>query len=86
MEKYKIQIKKSAVKELEALPSKEAEKIVSRIRNLAADPRPPGSNKLSAREQYRLRSGHYRVIYAVLDQERLIHIIKIGHRKDVYQT
>ncbi len=86
MGKYKLQIRKSAAKELEAIPGQDAAKIIAHIRSLSDDPRPHGSNKLSAKEQYRLRIGNYRVIYAVLDKERFVHIIKIGHRKDVYQN
>ena len=85
MEKYKISIKKSAVKELETIPKEYLSKIISRIRSLSESPRPSGSQKLSAKEQYRLRQGDYRIIYAIEDDEKTVQIVKIGHRRDVYR-
>ena len=86
MAKYKIHIKPSAVKELERVPyKKDRQKIVNRIQALANNPRPVGSKKLAGQERYRLRQGWYRVIYAIDDLEITIYVIKIGHRKDVYQ-
>ena len=86
MAKYKISIKKSAAKELETIPKKDIDKIIPRIRSLADNPRPQGSQKLSAKEQYRIRQGDYRIVYAVQDQEFSVHIVKIGHRKDAYRS
>ena len=86
MEKYKIHIKSSAVKELERIPyKKDRQKIVKRIQTLANDPRPVSSKKLAGQERYRLRQGWYRIIYAIDDLEITIYVVKIGHRKDVYQ-
>ena len=86
MAKYNIQIKPSAVKELDRIPyKKDRQKIVKRIQTLANDPRPVGSKKLAGQERYRIRQGWYRVIYAIDDLEIIIYVVKIGHRKDVYQ-
>jgi mRNA interferase RelE/StbE len=52
---------------------------------LADDPRPPGSEKLSGEDRYRLRQGDYRVVYAVDDEQPLVEIVRIGHRRDVYR-
>jgi mRNA interferase RelE/StbE len=82
---YKLQIKPSAVKELEALPPKQRRRIVSRIRKLSADPRPSGSEKLSGHQLYRVRQGNYRILYAIEDTDALLVVVKIGHRRDVYR-
>jgi mRNA interferase RelE/StbE len=82
---YRLLIKPSAAKELEALPKKTRTKVVARISGLAIEPRPPGSEKLSGAEKYRVRQGVYRVVYAVDDVERSVLIVKIAHRKDVYR-
>jgi mRNA interferase RelE/StbE len=85
--KYKLRIKKSAAKELEAIPRKaDRQRIISRIKSLANDPRPSGCKKLSGLERYRLRQGSYRIIYAIEDDELVIYVIKIGDRKNVYQA
>jgi mRNA interferase RelE/StbE len=84
---YRVLIKTSAAKEIEAVGQKEdRQRIVTRIRSLARDPRPFGSEKLSGREDlYRLRVGRYRVVYSVGDAELVVVIVRVGHRKDVYR-
>jgi mRNA interferase RelE/StbE len=82
---YRLQIKPSAVKELEALPPKDRRRIVSRIRKLATDPRPSGSEKLSGHQLYRVRQGNYRLLYTIEDADMVLVVVKIGHRRDVYR-
>jgi len=84
MAKYRITIKKTAAKELEAIPKKDLQRIIKRIRALADDPRPHGSQKLSGQEQYRIRQGDYRIIYSIEDRDSLVDIFKIGHRREIY--
>ena len=86
MESYKIFFRKSAVKELENIPSGHMKKVVSRITALAENPRPPDSRKLSDKEFYRLRQGPYRIVYSISDVEKSIVITKIGHRREVYRN
>jgi len=85
MAKYKIEIKKSAVKELNNLQSNDLKRIVKLIQNLADNPRPPGCKKLTGDEKYRIRSGSYRLLYTIQDDILLIIVIKIAHRRDVYR-
>ena len=82
---YNIGIKPSALKELEQTPKKVAQQIVKRIQALAHAPRPPGSKKLSGEEKYRVRQGDYRVVYSIDDAKKLVEVVKIGHRRDVYR-
>jgi len=86
MAEYKITIKKSAAKELEDIPQKDLRKIIKRIRSLARDPRPYGSQKLSGQERYRVRQGDYRIVYSIEDKDLLIDIVKIGHRREIYRS
>ena len=87
MGRYKVLIKESAAKELEALPNKKArQRVVARIRALADEPRPAACEKLSGHHnRYRVRQGNYRVVYSITDEELLVFVVKIGHRKDVYR-
>ena len=86
MEKYKVSIKRSAVKEIETIPQKkERQRIIRRIGQLAEDPRPPASKKLSGNDKYRVRQGTYRIVYSIEDNELIIVVVKVGHRKDVYR-
>jgi mRNA interferase RelE/StbE len=82
---YELSIKQSAVKELEGLPFKDRQRIARKLQALAKNPRPPGSEKLSGEEKYRLRQGDYRVLYTIDDEPRRVTIVKIAHRRDVYK-
>jgi mRNA interferase RelE/StbE len=82
---YRLLIKPSAAKELEAIPRKDRRRLATRIQQLSADPRPPGCEKLSGRELYRIRQGDYRILYTVGDAELIILVIRIGHRREIYR-
>ena len=85
MANYKVLIKPSAVKELKKIPKKQLQKITERIQTFSTDPRPPGCEKLAAQNAYRIRQGTYRIIYTIEDDQLIILIIKIGHRRDIYR-
>lgn len=85
MAEYKIYFKESVEKDFRTIPKKDLLKILSRIEALARDPRPPGHEKLTGQERYRVRQGQYRIIYSVHDNELTIWVVKVGHRKDVYR-
>ena len=56
-----------------------------RMRGLAEQPRPPGAEKLSGHDLYRVRQGNYRILYEIVDQDFTVTVIKIGHRREVYR-
>ena len=87
MASYRVLIKASAAKEIEAVdPKKDRQRIVAAIRSLADNPRPPGCEKLAGEgDRYRIRVGRYRIIYSVGDGELLVVVVRVGHRKDVYR-
>jgi mRNA interferase RelE/StbE len=79
-------IKPSAVKDIEAIPLKrDRQRVVERISKLAEDPRPSGSEKISGQDKYRVRQGRYRILYAIADQDLIVQVVKVGHRKDIYR-
>lgn len=81
---YRIVIKKSAAQEIEGLPQKDRVRVIERIRGLAQNPRPPGCQKLSKQEKYRVRQGRYRILYQLEDDQLLVAVVKVAHREDVY--
>ena len=85
MAAYKIYFKKSVEKDFKVIPKKDLVKILERIEALAENPRPPGCEKLSGQQKYRLRQGRYRILYSVQDDELTIWVVKVGHRKDIYR-
>lgn len=86
MASYSLEIKRSAARELEQVPLKNRRRIVARIQALAHDPRPPGAEKLSGQERYRIRQGDYRILYEIENQILRVMVVKIGHRRDVYRS
>ena len=84
MESYRILIKKSAAREIEGIEKKDRIRIIEKIRSLAKDPYPPGSKKLSGQEKFRIRQGNYRILYQVIRNELIVHVVKVGHRSKVY--
>ena len=86
MARYSLFIKPSAVKEIEAIPAKvERRRVVRRIESLANDPRPPGCQKLSGADKYRVRQGRYRILYAIRDERLIVTVVRVAHRKHAYR-
>lgn len=87
MAKYRLLIKRSAAKELEAIAGKkDRERITRRIQALADDPRPPGVEKLSGTgEKYRIRQGDFRVLYEIEDDVLVVTVVRVADRKEVYR-
>jgi mRNA interferase RelE/StbE len=85
MASYRVLIKRSAGKEIRNLPTRDRRRVVSAIQGLAADPRPPGSQRLSGREAYRVRLGRYRVVYTIEDAHLVVEVIRVAHRREAYR-
>jgi mRNA interferase RelE/StbE len=85
MAAYKVFFKKSVEKDFTAIPKKDLKKILERIEALAEDPRPPGCEKLTGQQRYRLRQGRYRILYSIQDDELTVWVVKAGHRKEIYR-
>lgn len=87
MASYRLLIKRSAAKELEAVGSrKDRRRLVAKIRSLAADPRPPGCQKLSGSEKYRARQGAFRIVYSIEDDRLVVMIVRVAHGREVYRS
>ena len=85
MAEYSILFRKSVSKDLDPIPKKDVKRIIKRIKSLAHNPRPPGCEKLSAQERYRLRQGNYRILYSIYDDQRTVQVVKVGHRRKAYR-
>ena len=82
---YRVIVKESVSKDLKKIPEKDVSRILSAIRTLAENPRPPQSKKLSGQDRYRLRQGNYRILYSIEDDRLIVCVVKIGDRRDVYR-
>ena len=82
---YRIFFKESVWKDFDSIPKKDLKKILERTELLSKNPRPPGCEKLTGKDRYRLRQGRYRIVYAIRDDELSIWVVKVGHRKNIYR-
>jgi len=83
---YRIEIKKSAKKEIAALARRDQRRVVSAIGKPADDPRPRGVRKLTGAEDvYRVRVGDFRIVYQIADRKLIVYVVKVGYRKDIYR-
>lgn len=83
---YAIEIKNSALKEMDSLSDRAFERIDAKILQLITDPRPSGCKKLRGHKDiWRIRIGEYRVVYAISDAKRTISILRVAHRSEAYQ-
>lgn len=86
MGRFEVIFKQSVAKDLRPIPKKEVARILKRIDALKVTPRPLGVEKLSGQELYRIRQGVYRILYEIKNDELIIIVVKIGHRRDVYRV
>ena len=82
---FEIQILRTAQRQLAALERPVRERITSTILELAVNPRPSGSKKLSGRDGWRIRVGDFRVIYEILEDRLVVLVVEVGHRREIYR-
>jgi len=84
--KYSVFIKRSAQKEIRALPTLKIRRaIVAKIQTLGEDPRPSGCVKLTGADKYRVRQGTYRILYAIDDERVVVSVVRVAHRRSAYR-
>ncbi len=85
MARYEVAFKSSVYKDLKPIPKEDVKRILARIEALTEDPRGPGCEKLSGQERYRVRQGVYRILYEIVDDRLIVTVVKIAHRRQVYE-
>lgn len=86
MASYRIEVSKSAAKDLRKIDLQWIPKILTTIESLESEPRPAGYKKLAGSDHtYRIRIGDFRVIYDVHDDTLIILVVRIRHRRDAYR-
>ncbi|MEV8359976.1 type II toxin-antitoxin system RelE/ParE family toxin [Microbacterium sp. NPDC076895] len=81
---YRIEVLPAAVREIRKLPPEAKRRVQAVIELLSENPRPPAATKLTARPEWRVRTGDYRVLYRIEDDILTIVVVRAGHRRDVY--
>ena len=82
---YEVRLHLAAARAYRRLHGPLRDRVRAAIDALASDPRPRGAQKLASRDDYRVRVGDYRIVYAVDDDDRLVIVARIAHRRDVYR-
>ncbi len=83
---YRVIIKPSAEKQLDRLPASARRRVVQALTAFRDDPRPPACTKLEgADDLWRIRVGQYRVIYTIQDEQLIVLVLRVAHRRDVYR-
>jgi len=86
MVSFKIQWKASAKKELKKIDKVEIPKIINEIKKLSLEPYPTNHKKILGTEHiFRIKIGNYRVIYSIENQQLVIEVIRVRHRKEAYR-
>jgi mRNA interferase RelE/StbE len=82
---HEIRLHPEAARAYRRLQGPMRTRIGDAIDALSADPRPRGAVKLAGRDDYRIRVGDHRIVYAVDDAERIVLVARIAHRREVYR-
>lgn len=84
--KYAIDYSPPAAREIRKLDRVAAQRVLAAISLLAQDPRPASSIQLQGGTgERRIRVGHYRVVYEIHDEEILVLVLRVAHRREVYR-
>lgn len=85
MARYSIEFKPSVWKDLDEIDKIDRRRILKRIEKLTENPRPSGSKRLVGSDRYRIRQGNYRILYFIEDDRLVVVVVKLGHRREVYE-
>lgn len=83
---HKFLLDQRVLKDLDQIPTKDVEKIYPLMLSLERNPKPFGCLKMAGyRDRYRLRQGNYRIVYSIDEQNKIVKVLLIAHRKDAYR-
>jgi mRNA interferase RelE/StbE len=83
---YRIEVRRRAQSALNKLPESDFKAVIKAIKALAQTPRPRGIEKVKTTGLWRIRQGDYRIIYAIKDEDHLVTIVRVGHRREIYRV
>ena len=83
---YQVRLAPAAVRQVRRLDPPGRRRVQAAIDLLAENPRPPGARQLvGGAGEWRVRTSDFRIIYDIRDEELLVLVVKVGHRRDVYE-
>lgn len=84
-QRYEVDLTPAAVRSLRRLDPPARRRVQAAIDLLADNPRPPAASKLVGSSDWRVRTGDYRIIYAIEDDRLVILVLALGHRREIYR-
>jgi len=82
---YKIELRRKAQRSLDRLPKGDFDAVLDAVTGLANSPRPKGVEKIKSAGLWRIRQGDYRIVYSIDDNHKIVTILRIGHRREIYR-
>jgi mRNA interferase RelE/StbE len=82
---YKLELRRQAQRSLDRLAKSDFKAVIKSIHDLTITPRPRGIEKVQATGLWRIRQGDYRIIYEIKDNEHIVTIVRVGHRREIYR-
>ena len=83
---YKVELRRRAQRALDRLPKTDLHAVIEAIKDLAQSPRPRGVEKVRSAGLWRIRQGDYRIVYFIDDNQKLVTVVRIGHRREIYRS
>ena len=83
---YKIELRRKAQRSLDKLPKDDFDAVLGAVKGLANSPRPKGVEKIKTAGLWRIRQGDYRIVYNIDDGQKIVTILRIGHRREIYRS
>jgi mRNA interferase RelE/StbE len=83
---YRVDLRRQAQRAMDKLPKSDFQVVIEAIKNLAQTPRPRGIEKVKSTGLWRIRQGDYRIVYAIDDNEHLVTVVRVGHRREIYRS
>ena len=83
---YKIELRRKSQRALDRLPKDDFNAILGIVKDLANTPRPKGVEKIKSAGLWRIRHGDYRIVYSIDDGQKIVTILRIGHRREIYRS
>ncbi|MBM3470081.1 MAG: type II toxin-antitoxin system RelE/ParE family toxin [Armatimonadetes bacterium] len=85
MARYSVVFRRSVTHDLRKVSKSDIQRILVAVDSLSKEPRHARAEKLSGQDKYRVRQGNYRILYEINDEEEIVVIVRIGHRRDAYR-
>lgn len=82
---YRVSLSPSAARELRKFDPDVRRRIQAALDLLATEPRPPAATRLvGGAGEWRVRTGNYRIVYEINDDQLLVLVLRMAHRREVY--